>query len=396
MSHTPSPEKSANNKKRRKILTILLLTFGLIAVICFSYWFIWGRFKIYTDDAYVSGNIVRIMPQISGTVTSVNTDNALFVTEGQVLATLDKADKLIELERAEATLAQTVREVRQLYENVTEAKSNVILNKANFQKAELDLKRRQGLVKEKAISSEEMQHYQVAYASAQAKYDYSLARYNTALAQVKNISLYQHPLVKRAKANLKNTYLNFQRTIILAPTAGYIVKRSVQVGEHVTPNTALMAIIPLDQVWIDANYKESQLERLRVGQAVSVVVDAYSGTEYHGKILGLTAGTGSTFDLLPPQNATGNWIKIVQRVPVRIILDKNELKKHPLVLGLSVRATTQTHTLDGDILNKFSNQKVLYSTAVFNKQLVQVDHLINTILETSGPDIKLKSELEFL
>jgi membrane fusion protein (multidrug efflux system) len=237
-----------------------------------------------------------------------------------------------------------------------------------------------------------MQHYLTSFEAAEAEYNYAKAKYNSALALVVNTSLYQHPKVLRAEVNLKNAYLNFQRTTILAPVSGYVAKRVAQVGQQVNPGTALMAIVPLNEVWVDANYKETQLMRLRIGQPVDVTVDAYNGLAFHGRIHGFSPGTGSAFDLLPPQNATGNWIKIVQRLPVKIDLDQKELKDHPLHIGLSVRVTTNTHKLNGEILDKTVNDKAVYTTDVYSRQLADVNVMIQQIVEANALDMSLANK----
>lgn len=313
--------------KRKIAMLALGGLFLFIAIIWLIYWLIWGQFEEYTDDAYVSGNLVQLMAQIPGTVIEVHTEDTQMVKEGQVLIKMDQADYAIALQKAKADLGQTVRQVRQYFENAAQARQNVILDKANLIKAQLDLKRRKGLVGNRAVSREEMQHYQTALDAAQASYQASLRQLDAANALIENTNLYNHPLVEAAKANLKNAYLNIQRTTIVAPVTGFIAKRNIHPGQQIARDTAMLAIVPLHDTWVDANYKESSLKHIRVGQPVLLYADAYPGITYHGNVLGLNAGTGSAFSLLPPQNATGNWIKIVQRLPVRIQLDEKEVEK---------------------------------------------------------------------
>jgi membrane fusion protein, multidrug efflux system len=381
----PTPKK--DTKKRRRILTLLTLIFLIIGVLWFLYWLLWSRFHEYTDDAYVSGNLVRLMPQVAGTVIEINTDDTQLAQQGQVLVKLDDADTQIQLDKAKAALANTVRKVRQYYANVYQAQANLASRQADLDNANFDLKRRQGLVNDRAISREEMEHYTIALSATQAHYDAAKAELDAAIALVQNTNLYSHPEVVRAATNLKNAYLNFYRTTIISPVTGYVAKRNVQVGQQVTLGTSMMSLVPMQQVWIDANYKESQLERLRIGQNVTLTADAYGGVTFHGKIQGLSAGTGSAFDLLPPQNATGNWIKIVQRLPVRIELDPQELKDHPLRIGLSVRVTTNTFGMEGETLNKVTPTKVYYQTNVYQKELAEANQLITTILHINAPDV---------
>lgn len=375
------PQRS---RQRRIALISLVVIFGVVGIIYFIYWLIWGRFELYTDDAYVGGNIVQVMSQVPGTVVNIYTDDTLLVIENQRIVQLDTADAQVELQNETSSLANTVRQVRQYFENAQAAQAEVILRNADLVKAQLDLKRRTGLVGEKAISREDLQHSRTAYDVAKAQYDLALHKLHSTLALVENTHLYDHPLVERAKANFKKAYLNFQRTTIVAPVTGYVAKRSVQVGQHVNMSTPLLAIIPLDKVWVEANYKESQLSRIRIGQPVELRADTYGSFTYHGKIMGLSAGTGSVFDLLPPQNATGNWIKIVQRLPVRIILNPQEFKDHPLRIGLSMKVTTNTFNLSGPLLATVPNKQPLYTTTVYAKQLKNADDLINKILRENG------------
>lgn len=378
--------------KRKIAMFILGGIFLIIAIIWFIYWLFWGQYKEYTDNAYVNGNMVQLMPQIPGTVTEVLTDDAQLVNEGQTIIKLDTADYVIALQQAKANLGQTVRQVSQYFANAEQAQQNVILDKANLVKAQLDLKRRVGLVGNKAVSREEMQHYKTAVEAAQASYNVSLHQLDAARALVANSNLYSHPLVEAAKANLKTAYLNLQRTTILAPVTGYIAKRSIQPGQQVSMNSVMLAIIPLKDTWVDANYKESSLNVLRVNQPVVLYADAYPDVTYHGKVMGLNAGTGSAFSLLPPQNATGNWIKIVQRLPVRIQIDQEELKKNPLQLGLSMRITVNTHDRTGTRMRGIQEPPFKLSTAIYDKQLVEVELLINEILKANAPDITLSRD----
>mgnify|MGYP001044431732 FL=1 len=382
----PSPETL---HKRKTAMLILGGIFLFVAVLWFLYWLIWGRFERYTDDAYVSGNMVQLMPQIPGTVIEIKTDDTQLVKEGQVIIKLDPTDYAVALQRAKADLAQTVRQVRQYFENAAESKQNVIVNKANLVKAQLDFKRREGLSGNRAVSREEMQHYKTALEAAQATYDLSLHQLDAALAIVENSHLYTHPLVEAAKANLKTAYLNFQRTTIAAPVTGFIAKRNVHPGQQVSMSSAMLAIVPFDDTWVDANYKESELDDIRIGQPVTLSADAYPGMAYHGKVVGLNAGTGAAFSLLPPQNATGNWIKIVQRLPVRISLNPDELEKIPLQLGLSMRVTIDVSNLDGYRMPQTAEPKFNYQTRIFEQQLAEIESLINEILHANSSDMYL-------
>jgi membrane fusion protein (multidrug efflux system) len=387
MTDSTANTQSPALRKRKKILKLLGILFLLVGMLWFLYWLIIGRFNIYTDDAYVNGNMVQLMSQIPGTVISIHTDDTHFVKSGQVLIQLDPADTQVALQRAQAALADTVRQVRQSFENALRAQETLLLRKADLIKAQLDVKRRQGLIGENAVSREEFQHVQTAEKAAQSQYNAALYEMRALKALVENSHLYTHPLVEQAKANFRDAYLNAQRATILAPVTGFIAKRSVQVGQSILVHTPMLAIVPLKDAWVDANYKESQLSDIRIGQPVTLYADKYAGVTYHGKVEGLSAGTGAAFSLLPPQNATGNWIKIVQRLPVRIQLNPDELQKNPLQLGLSMRVTTNTHDTSGPRLAYKPIDKPLFTTDIYAKQLADANHKIEIILKENSPDM---------
>lgn len=374
------------NKQRKKWLKRAGIFFIVLGILWLIYWLGWGRFNIYTDDAYVNGNMVDLMSQIAGTVVSLNTDDTHYVVEGQPLIKLDDTDTLVAMQKARANLAVTVRQVRQDYENVKQAKALLISRAAALEQANFDLKRRQGLVAQNAISKEELQHYQTTDINAQAQYNDAKYQFVSALALVANTNLYNHPLVKQAEANYKAAYLNWVRTTIYSPVTGFVAKRSVQVGQQITAGTILLSVISLKDIWVNANYKETQLSRIRVGQSVKLIADA-NEIEYHGKVMGFSPGTGGAFALLPPQNATGNWIKIVQRLPVRVVIDPEELRKNPLQLGLSMRVTTYTRGLKGEKLSRAIRETPLYATTIYKDQLARVNQDIETILKTNSPDV---------
>lgn len=385
MTASNNTETVSNNRHRKKIMWLLILFFLIVGVIFGIYWLVWARFEEYTDDAYVTGNIVPLMSQVPGTIISISTDDAHLVLKGQELIKLDEADMLIALQRSRGKLAETIRQVRQYYEEADRAKASLMLTKANLTKAELDLKRRIGLVGELAISQEEMQHMKTSVAAAKAEHDAAFYKLTSAVALIENASLYTHPLVEQAKADFRRAYLNWVRTTIYAPVTGYVAKRSAQVGQQVNLGTNLLALLPLNEVWVDANYKENQLSHIRIGQPALLVADA-NGQTYHGTVFGVNPGTGSALALLPPQNATGNWIKIVQRIPVRIAFDAKELAEHPLQVGLSLRVTIDTHSKKGALMSQVVDKKPLYATSVFNDQLANANHEIDIILRQNAPN----------
>jgi membrane fusion protein (multidrug efflux system) len=344
-----SPDTPVARSKRKWLLGGLVSVFILSGAVYGAYWGLYGRFEQSTDDAYVGGNLVIVMPRVSGTVIAIRADNTELVKQGQPLVLLDSTDARIALDRAQARLAQSVRQVQKLYQTEAEEAAKVSLQQATLSQSIIDYRRNSNLVAHKAVSVEAFQRSGTQVDTDRASLE--LARHQLAATQaaVAGTSLSNHPQVMLAEANLRDAYVALQRTTIRAPVTGYVDKRSVQIGERVSPGKPLMAIVPLDQIWVDANFKESQLRNVRAGQNVTLISDLYgSQVLFRGRVLGLGAGTGSAFSVLPPQNATGNWIKVVQRVPVRIGLDVEQVARHPLRIGLSMEATVDTHNSDAD------------------------------------------------
>jgi membrane fusion protein (multidrug efflux system) len=316
-----------------------------VLVISLAYAVYWAQVLRYhqtTDDAYVSGNVVQITPQISGTVEGIGADDTQFVKAGQPLVRLDQADARLALDQSEAQLARTVRDVRNLFATTSELEAAVQLRRTDLAAAQADLARRQRLGASGAVSGEELQHSVDAVKAAESNLLAARQQLLANRARVDGTTLKDHPQVRDAAAAVRTAYLALSRTELPAPVAGFVARRNVQLGQRVAPGTPLMSVVPLDQVWVDANFKEPQLARMRVGQPVTLVADLYGKrVVYHGSVAGFGAGTGAAFALLPAQNATGNWIKIVQRVPVRIALEPRELAAHPLQIGLSMKADVE-------------------------------------------------------
>lgn len=324
--------------RRKRNLTLVTLLFIIIALGVTLAYFLFWQHEEETEDAYVAGHLVQITPQITGTVRKVMFDDTELVKKGDVLITLDDSDFQLAYDRAQNELIQAIRQNKQQTATNSQAKAQVLLRKADLARAQADLRRRELLSGTDAISGEELSHARAAVVQAQAALKAVEAAETSAQAAIgNNIPLRQQPAVQTAVSRIKDAWLNLQRTQIHAPIAGQVAKRNVQVGQRITQGVPLMAVVPLDNLWVDANFKESQLRKMRIGQSVEMVSDLYgSKVVYHGKVMGLSAGTGSAFSLLPAQNATGNWIKVVQRVPVRISLDPRELRTNPLRMGLSM------------------------------------------------------------
>lgn len=379
-----NPPTGGGNGRRKRLLIRLALAFVLIGIVYSAYWFLIGRFSETTDDAYVAGNVVGVSPQISATVVAIDADETDLVQQGQSLVRLDDTDTQIALDQAKASLAQTVRQVRQMFDNVGRLRATVRLRETDVARTKEDLARRETLVAAQAVSQEDVEHAKTAYEGAQAALRVAQHDYQAAVALVAGTTVQHHPLVEEAKARLRAAYVAWERHAILSPVSGYVAKRSVQVGQRVAPGTPLMAIVPLNQLWVDANFKEDQFANIRIGQPVTMTADLYGGSVvYHGKVLGVGAGTGSAFALLPPQNASGNWIKIVQRIPVRISLYPSELARKPLRIGLSMKVDIDTHRRSGDILARTPTRQVLYSTAV-PSDIAAADKLISSIIRANS------------
>ncbi len=339
------------DSKRRSALLALTTVFIVAAAAAAGWWWFDGRWTTSTDDAYVQGNLVQLTPQIPGIVIRINADDTALVREGDPVVVLDDADTRTALDEAKAGLAQAVRRVRQLYANTDALRASVELRRAEWRRAREDLQRRTGLPDARALAEEDLKHAQAQVETAVAALKVAEQQLAASEATVSRTTVATHPDVKQAAAKLRESYLAAQRASVLAPVTGYVAKRSVQLGQQVAPGAPLLAIVPLVDVWVDANFKESQLRDVRIGQPVTLSADLYGGAIlYHGSVIGLAPGTGSAFALLPPQNATGNWIKIVQRLPVRIRLDPQELAAHPLRVGLSMSVSIDTHDRSGPVL----------------------------------------------
>jgi membrane fusion protein (multidrug efflux system) len=381
-----TPPQAANNGKRKRMMTLLVIVILIAALAYGLYYFLVARFHEDTDDAYVSGNVVQITPQVTGTVIAVNADDTQVVRAGDPLVVLDPADARVALEQAEANLAQVVRQVRGLFADDSQYEAQVAARQADLSRAEDDLKRRLTVAQTGAVSQEEISHARDSVKSAQAALDAAKQQLAANRALTANTTIANHPNVQAAAAKLRDAYLNHARNTLPAPVTGYVAKRSVQVGQRVSPGAPLMAIVPLHDVWVDANFKEVQLKYMRIGQPVELTADVYgSSVPYHGKVVGFSAGTGSAFSLLPAQNATGNWIKVVQRLPVRISLDPQELEKHPLRIGLSMQADVNIKDNTGGQLGQAPT--TAYQTNVFDKYGSEADAEIARIIsENAGPN----------
>ncbi|MEM5419785.1 EmrA/EmrK family multidrug efflux transporter periplasmic adaptor subunit [Paraburkholderia ferrariae] len=381
-----NPQPNANSGKRKRMMTLLVLVIVIAAVAYGLYYFLVARFTESTDDAYVNGNVVQITPQVTGTVIALKADDTQTVNVGDPLVLLDPADARVTLEQTEAQLAQTVRQVRGLFADDSQYEAQVAQRQSDLSRAQDDLRRRMQVAQTGAVSQEEISHARDAVRSAEAALEAAQQQLAANRALTANTTIANHPNVEAAAAKVRDAYLANARNTLPAPVTGYVAKRSVQVGQRVSPGNPLMSVVPLNSLWVDANFKEVQLKHMRIGQPVEMTADVYgSSVVYHGKVVGFSAGTGSAFSLLPAQNATGNWIKVVQRLPVRISLDPEDLQKHPLRIGLSMQVDVSIRNDSGTQLGNAQN--TVYETDVFAKYGAEADaEIARIIAENAGPN----------
>jgi membrane fusion protein (multidrug efflux system) len=356
--------------KRRRILTLIALGFIAIGVLWGLFWYFVLSIRERTDDAYVNGNKVVISAQVAGTVVAVLTDDTQFVSAGQVLVRLDPVDSETALARNASALGQAVRQVRQQKLNAEQYDSVTLTRRLELERAEVDLAKREPLVAASAIAPEEVRHARESVALARAALTQAERQATAAHALVDGIPVEENPMVLEAKAAYRDAWITSERNAVVAPVNGYVAERSVQLGQHVSAGQALMTVIPLNALWVDANFKEVQLRSLRIGQPAEVRSDLYGGGFiFHGHVQGMSAGTGAAFALLPAQNASGNWIKVVQRVPVRIRIDDADLAKSPLRVGLSATVTVNTTERTGPVLAGKAAEQPVGNTEVYDRDL---------------------------
>ena len=378
---------SSNNKsqKRKKGLSIFILLLLLISIGSVAYWYFFIKGFEETEDAYVSGNQVMVSAQVAGNISKINVDNMDPVQAGDVLLELDDTNAKLSFEQAKSNLANAVRQVSQLNYTVKQLKSAVRANEITLAQAQGNLNRRVQLVKDGAIDKESFQHAKEAVELAKANLTTSQNQLGANQALLLDGPLSEQPQIQSAVSNLKQAWLNLERTKIRSPIKGYVARRNAQVGQAVSVGGALMAVVTTDQMWLDANFKETQLTHMRIGQPVEIHFDLYGKDKtFDGKVVGIEMGTGSAFSLLPTQNATGNWIKVVQRVPVRIQLDPQQLIENPLRIGLSATVKVNISDSQGETLRNQAPTATLYSTNVLQYDESAVNNLIESIIRDNS------------
>ncbi|MBS0655315.1 MAG: efflux RND transporter periplasmic adaptor subunit [Verrucomicrobia bacterium] len=378
---TPSAPPPPNNQ-RAKSLWLLTAAIAVLGLLWFLAWFFYFSDYEWTDDAYSNGNMTNINPSIPGAVVAFYADDTDLVTQGQLLVQLDTTAYDTVYKRELATLASVVLQVRQLYDQVAVSRENVITQKIAVSQTRFDYHNRLHLKGTGAVSKEDFVHARDAFRSAKTALRMARYQLKVAIDAAGNTEIERHPLIEQQKGNIRDAYYNLQHCSIYAPVTGYVAQRTVDVGQWVTGTTNMMAIIPTDYVWVDANYKETQLTYMRVGQPAVVELDIYgSKAQYTGTVLGIASGTGSVFSIIPPQNATGNWIKIVQRLPVRISLDPEVVKKFPTRLGLSAEVRVDIRNQDLPMLTQVPPTKPVAITDVYNINFKEIEKLMDIIIQ---------------
>lgn len=384
MSDEIAQDPNAQAPKKKSKLPIIIVGGALIivAALIFFYWLFFAQYRVNTNDAYVEGNIVEVFPRVQGTYQTIYVNDTDHVEEGQLLASLDPTDYQIQFDEAQANLASTLRNVQQMFDQVNELSASLEQQMVYLNQAQMHFAHRQALVGIGGVSREDFEDSQTDLLAAEAKFIQIEESLKKAQSQTYNTTVLNHPQVISAIENLKQSWVELNYTQIKAPCSGFIAQKSAQIGETASTSHAALSVVPLDDLWIVANFKESQLTKLRIGQAVKVKTDTYKNDFiFDGILLGISPGTGSVFSILPPQNATGNWIKIVQRVPVRIGLRRSEIKSHPLRLGLSTEISVDVRHQEGSVLSQTRPTQVVSQTDIYEDQMQGVYPIINLIIE---------------
>lgn len=382
MDTASTPPPAPNPSGRSRLLWLFTALLVLAAVVWLCLWFFYLRYYESTDDAYANGNMVNVNSAINGSVIAFYADDTDLVDEGQLLVRLDSTEYQVSYDLELAKLASIVLQVRQYHHTVLVNTANVENKRVVLERARYDYENRQKLVGSKAISNEDFIHARDSLRSAELDLKQAEAQYEVAKDARGDMPIAEHPLIEEQKGKVRKAYYNLIHCNVYAPATGYIAQRAVEVGQWVTPITNLLAIIPQNYVWVDANFKETQLTYMRIGQPATVWFDLYgSRVKYEGNVLGIASGTGSVFSIIPPQNATGNWIKIVQRLPVRISLDPKQLQEYPTRLGISAEVDVNITDQDLPRLAIIPSKKPIATTDVFNLDFSAVDQKMEEVIK---------------
>jgi membrane fusion protein (multidrug efflux system) len=384
----PAPAVRTPRDRRRRWIVGLVAALIVVALVVLAWWLLYARFYESTDDAYVAGDLVNVMSQVSGTVVSIGADETDLVDAGQQLVRLDATDARIALQDAEQQLARTVRQTRTVFATRDQLQAVVDQRRADLARAQADLGRRRNLAASGAVSGEELGHAQDALNAARDALVAAQKNLAASSALVGRTGVADNPDVRAAATQVERAWLALVRTSVRAPITGYVARRSVQLGERIAPGAPLMSLVPLERLWLEANFREVQLRHMRIGQPVTVIADLYGGhVTYHGHVAGLGLGTGSAFALLPAQNATGNWIKVVQRVPVRIALDPRELAAHPLRIGLSTVVRVDVRDTSGAELAQSPRREPVLETRAYDIDMSEIRARIEQIINDNTAEL---------
>ncbi|NII11692.1 HlyD family efflux transporter periplasmic adaptor subunit [Oleiagrimonas sp. C23AA] len=381
-------ESKEDERRRKRKRNIVLIVIACVFVLAGIGWLLYDQlvlqYEATTDDAYIQGDQVQISSRVNGTVVQVNAENTDLVHAGQALVKLDPVDTQVSLMNARGKLAQAVRQARQMQAQAAEADAAIAQRQAAYERARAEYRRRLPLLKANAASKEHVDSARRQMQQAKAAYDQAREQAKAAHASVDGTTISDFPAVQQARANFIHAWVDARHNAIISPVDGYVAQRHVQPGQHIQAGQALMVVVPLHNLWIDANLKETDIAGVRIGQPVTITTDAYDDVTFHGKVVGLAAGTGSAFSLLPPENASGNWIKVVQRLPVRISLEPKELDKHPLRVGLSAYININTHDRDGQVLASAPRRTPLMTTAVYNREMRDAQKAADAVIAANA------------
>ncbi|MFI5343557.1 MAG: efflux RND transporter periplasmic adaptor subunit [Chlamydiales bacterium] len=385
------PDNGEMKKKRRKRAALFFLVALLLLVLGIILWIFVFQHYVYTDDAYVEGNQIYITPLRPGFITAIHTDDTFLVKKGQLLIELDTTDSEIALAQAQQNLANEVREICQAFHQVFAYKAEIESRKAELIRTAQDFKHREDVLEMEGVSLEDFEHAVAALRVGYFSLKTTESLYDQSLALVRGTSIKNHPRVLARADHLRNMWVQLYRTKIYAPVEGLVAQRKIQVGMYVEEGQPLMSVIPLDQIWVNANYKETQMKEMRIGQKVRITSDLYGwDVVFNGVIVGLPGAAGNAFSLLPPQNLSGNWIKIVQRLPVRVRLDPEEIKRHPLRIGLSLEAIVDLRDQEGPLVPTTSEGAPFYDTSIFQKEEIGDQAFIEEIIDENLDPALLK------
>ncbi len=382
MTHKAIRPKEIIRQRNRRLVAVTLVIMVLLTFY-FAYWWRFNKDWVGTDDAFVSGHLVNVKAQTEGAVIEILAENTQTVKQGQLLARLDGVRAKIELQHAEAALAEAVRAIAALKISVQTYTHKIAAKQAELDQVQHDLRRFKGAEKDGGASAQQIQNANDKISELKAAIAALQSEKSGVEAQVQGVSVDKHPAVEKAKNLLRRAFLAYHRRNITAPLSGYVAKRRVQVGDTVKEGVPLMVIVPLDDLWIEANLLETQARDVRPGQTAEITTDLYgSEVVYHGKVQGLQPGTGSSFALFPADNSTGNFIHVAERVPVRIGLNSDELSAHPLRPGLSTFTRIRTSEKGENLLSSMVKTEgdANYTTDIFNNELNKSEALIIEII----------------